>query len=76
MIWIGFLKPHSHPNGFYWVHQCSWTLTANSMQVSIMQFDDHNMKSKRFNHFWDNLRFGNTSDAGFKPTDFIRSIQN
>ena len=21
-----FLKPHSHPNGFYWGHQCSWTL--------------------------------------------------
>jgi len=31
-----FLKPHSHPNGFYWGHQCSWTLTPdNSMQVSI-----------------------------------------
>ena len=30
-----FLKPHSHPNGFIWEHQCSWTLTiANSMQVT------------------------------------------
>ena len=40
-----FLKPHSHPSGFYWGHQCSWTLTpANSMQVSIMQFDNCNRK--------------------------------
>ena len=23
----GFIKPHSHPNGFYWGHQCTWTLT-------------------------------------------------
>ena len=29
------INPHSHPNGFYWSHQCSLTLTpANSMQVS------------------------------------------
>ena len=34
-----FLKPHFHPNGFYWGNQCSRTLTpANSMQVSIMQY--------------------------------------
>ena len=40
-----YLKPHSHPNGFYWGHQCSWTLApANSMQVSIMQFDNCNRK--------------------------------
>ena len=40
-----FLKPHSHPNCFYWGHQCSWILTpANSMQVSIMQFDNCNRK--------------------------------
>ena len=32
-----------HPNGFYWDHQYSWTLTsANSMQDSIMQSDDRN----------------------------------
>ena len=35
---ISFIKPHSHPNRFYWGHQYSWTLTpAKSMQVSIMQ---------------------------------------
>ena len=29
--WSTFL-PHSHPNGFYWSHQCSWTFTpANSI---------------------------------------------
>ena len=29
-----FYQPRSHPNGFYWGQQCSWTLTpANSMQV-------------------------------------------
>ena len=40
-----FFKPHYHPYGFYWGHQCSWTLTpANSMQVSIMQFDNFNKK--------------------------------
>ena len=40
-----FLKPHSHPYGFYWGHQCSWTLTpVNSMQVSIMQSDNCNRK--------------------------------
>ena len=22
-----FLNTHSHPNGFYWGHQCSWTLS-------------------------------------------------
>ena len=28
-------------NGFYWGHQCSWTLTpANNIQVSIMQSDN------------------------------------
>ena len=33
------------PPGFYWGHQCSWTLTpANSMQVSIIQFDNCNRK--------------------------------
>ena len=38
-----FLKPHSHPNGFYWGHH--WTLTpANSMQVPIMQSDNCNIK--------------------------------
>ena len=27
-----FVDPHSHPNGLYCVHQCSWTLTpANSI---------------------------------------------
>ena len=31
-----FLKPHSHRNGFYWGHQCSWTLTpANRMQAKF-----------------------------------------
>ena len=41
-----FLKKHSHPNGFYWGHQISCTLTpAISMkQVSIMQFDNCNRK--------------------------------
>ena len=38
-------KPHSHPNGFNWGHQCSWTLTpAKNMQVSVIQYDDHNRK--------------------------------
>ena len=38
-------NPHSHPNGFYQGHQCSWTLTpANTIQVSIMQFDNCNRK--------------------------------
>ena len=42
---VFFIKPHSHPYGFYGVHQCSWTLTpSNSMQVSIMQSDDRNRK--------------------------------
>ena len=35
-----FKKPHSHPNGFYWGHQCS----SNSIQVSIMQSDNCNRK--------------------------------
>ena len=38
---------------FYCDHQCSWTLTpANSMQVSIMQFDDRNrmQPAKSFAH--------------------------
>ena len=40
-----FLKPQSHPSGFHWGHQCSWTLTpANIMQISIMQSDDGNRK--------------------------------
>ena len=42
-----FLKPHSHRNGFYWGHQCSWTLTltpANSVQVPNMQDYDPNRK--------------------------------
>ena len=31
-------NPLSHPNDFYWGHQCSWTLSpANSIQVSNMQ---------------------------------------
>ena len=39
------LKPHSHPNGFYWGHQLPRTLTpANSMKVSIMQSDNCNRK--------------------------------
>ena len=30
------IKPHSHPNGFYWGPQCSWTITsANSMQEHL-----------------------------------------
>ena len=38
---IIYMNPHSHPDGFYWGHQCSWTLAAaNSMQVSNMQSDD------------------------------------
>ena len=42
-----FIKLHSHPDGFQWGHQCSWTLTTvNSMQVSIMQPDDCNRKHK------------------------------
>ena len=33
-----FIKPCSHPSGFYWGHQCSWTLTrVNSMKISIIQ---------------------------------------
>ena len=40
LVVVVFFKPHSHPNGFYWGHQCSWTLTpANSLQVTIMQSD-------------------------------------
>ena len=36
-----FYKPHSHPNGFYWGHQCSLTHTlANSINVSNMQSSD------------------------------------
>ena len=39
------LKSPIPPDGFYWGHQCSWTLTpANSMQASIMQFDNCNRK--------------------------------
>ena len=34
-----------HPNGFYWGHQCSWSLTsANSMQVSIIHSYNQNRK--------------------------------
>ena len=30
------IKPHSHPIGFYWGPQCSWTITsANSMQEHL-----------------------------------------
>ena len=30
-------RSNSHPNGFYWGHKCSWTLTpAKSMQVPNM----------------------------------------
>ena len=41
-----FIKPHSHPNGFFYVtNECSWSLTpANSMQVTIMQSDDCNRR--------------------------------
>ena len=36
-----FYKPHSHPNGFYWGHQCSLTHTlANSINVFNMQSSD------------------------------------
>ena len=36
-------KPHSHPNGFYWSHQCSCSLTpANRIQTSITQSCNHN----------------------------------
>ena len=46
------VKPHSPPDGFYWDHQCSWTLTsANSMRVYIMQTDDCYRK-------WQGLRQG------------------
>ena len=32
-----FLSPHSYRIGFYWGHQCSWTLTqANNIKVSKM----------------------------------------
>ena len=42
---IFFIKSHSHPYGFYWDLECSWTLTpANSMQVSKMQSDGCNRK--------------------------------
>ena len=42
---IVFIKSHSHPYGFYWDLQCSWTLIpANSMQVSKMQSDGCNRK--------------------------------
>ena len=42
---IFLIKPHSHPNEFYWGHQSSWTLIpAYSMQVSIMQSDDRNRR--------------------------------
>ena len=41
----GLIKSHSHPNGLYWGHQRSWTLTpANSTQVSNMQYEDYNRK--------------------------------
>ena len=33
-----FLKPRSHPNGFYWGHQRSWTLTpSNSLQNKLLR---------------------------------------
>ena len=38
-----FITPTPTLIGFYWRHQCSWTLTpANNMQVHNMQSDDHN----------------------------------
>ena len=41
----------SHPTGFYWGHQCSWTLTpVNSMQVSNMQSDNCNIKKTGTRH--------------------------
>ena len=40
-----FYNPNSHPNGFYWRHQHSCTLTpANSMQVPNMLSDDCNRR--------------------------------
>ena len=30
-----FLKPHSHLNGFYWGHQCSWTLTPGNSTAGL-----------------------------------------
>ena len=37
---------HSHPNGYYWGHQCSWTLTpANSMQVWQLQQEVTRLKA-------------------------------
>ena len=42
---IIYMNPHSHPDGFYWGHQCSWTLIpANSMQASNEQSNDCNRK--------------------------------
>ena len=40
-----FFNHHSHSSGFYWGQQFLWTLTsANSMQVSNIQSNDHNRK--------------------------------
>ena len=36
------INPYFRPNGFYWVHQCSWIVaSAYSKQVSIMQSFDY-----------------------------------
>ena len=46
-LWQQFflIISHYHLNGFYWRHQCSWTLIkANCIQVFIMQSDDCNRK--------------------------------
>ena len=38
---IVLYNPFSHPNDFYWGHQCSWTLIpANSMEVPNMKSYD------------------------------------
>ena len=43
-----FLKPHSHLNGFYWGHQCSWIAApANIVQAFKMQSDDLNWTQPR-----------------------------
>ena len=63
-IFFFFFKPHSHSNGVYWGHQCSWTFTpANSIQVSIMKSDDY-LKSLGFFLFSSFL----PAAAGFEPT--------
>ena len=67
------LKPHSLPPvGFYWSHQCSWTLTtANSMQVSITPSDNRHIC---FSTFFANksewLKFKNNVDLSLNLTYF------